>query len=573
MNAMRIKLHTLLRTACILLTALLMGTTLQAQSARYFDALRLYHAGKPDKAIPLFEKEIADNPANDAAHFYLGTTILSTGKPDMERVEQCFRKALELSPDNYWYKYSLALFYTETSRPELASPLLEELMAEHPKKSDLYFDAASAYVSQNDTRKALEVIDKIESVAGKNEMIAISKMDLIRKQTTGIAGEMAAYEFLESYYRDCQTPRLATMLGDYYQRSFRDSLAVDLYTQAIEMDDAYAPAYYGRAHSYQSLRMYDLYFDDIRVFLRNESIAPLAKADYLNHMMDVPQFIQAFQSDVDSMMLDARLSAPEDTTVNAAVAMYYYRTDRQPLGIELMRQMAERWPESYTQGFQYLLLLYYYESWDGLINAATVQLQRFPKGRDILILRGSAFRQLKNYESAIADYEQMLADAPKDSATVVMACTSLGDLYHETGNLKKAYANYEKALKRAPDHLVALNNYAYFLSLEGKKLKKAKEMSRKTIEAEPDNPTYLDTYAWILHLLGQDLEAKALFKHAMLYGGKEQPAVLDHYAEVLYALKEYDLAYIYWNQARSLDTAGELKLEEKIRERKNNQTR
>ena len=93
----------------------------------------------------------------------------------------------------------------------------------------------------------------------------------------------------------------------------------------------------------------------------------------------------------------------------------------------------------------------------------------------------------------------------------------------------------------------------------------------KAITSEPDNPTYLDTYAWILHLLGDDVEAKAIFKHAMLYGGKEQPAVLDHYAEVLYALKEYDLAYIYWNQAKALDTTGELKIEEKIRERKKNQ--
>ena len=563
-------LHTLLRTACILLAALSLGTTLQAQSARYFDALRLYHAGKPEKAVEQFEKELAANPDNDAAHYFLGTTLLSAARPDLERVEKCFRKALEISPDNYWYKYSLALFYIETSRPELASPLLEQLMSEHPKNSDLYFDAASAYVSQNDTEKALEVIDKIEAVAGKNEMIALSKMDLIRKQTKGTAGELAAYEYLENYYRDCQSPRLASMLGDFYQRSFRDSLAVELYTQALEMDENYAPAYYGRAHSYQSLRMYDLYFEDIRTFLRDTEISPAAKADYLDHIMEAPQFVQAFQADVDSMMLDAHLSAPEDTTVNDAVALYYYRTDRQYLGIELMRQMAERYPESYTQGFQYLLMLYYNKSWDGLITASTVQLQRFPKGRDILILRASAFRQLKNYDSAIADYEQMLAGAPKDSATIVTACTSLGDLYYYKDNLKKAYANYDKVLKAAPDHLPALNNYAYFLSLEGKKLKKAKEMSKKTIEAEPDNPTYLDTYAWILHLLGDDVEAKAIFKHAMLYGGKEEATILDHYAEVLYSLKEVDLAYIYWNQAKALDVDGELKIDEKLRERKRN---
>ena len=32
-----------------------------------------------------------------------------------------------------------------------------------------------------------------------------------------------------------------------------------------------------------------------------------------------------------------------------------------------------------------------------------------------------------------------------------------------------------------------------------------------------------------------------------------------------------DLAYIYWNQAKALDTTGELKIDEKVRERKKNQ--
>ena len=94
-------------------------------------------------------------------------------------------------------------------------------------------------------------------------------------------------------------------------------------------------------------------------------------------------------------------------------------------------------------------------------------------------------------------------------------------------------------------------------------------MSKKTIEQEPDNPTYLDTYAWILHLVGQDLEAKALFKHAMLYGGKESAVIVDHYAEVLYSLKEYDLAYIYWNQAKAMDDT--LGITEKIQKRKQEQ--
>ena len=561
-----------LRRTLALLVLLLSGLSLQGQSTRYFDALRLYHGGKTDKAIEYLQAEIAADPANDAAHYYLGTALLSKQKPDMDRVEICFRKALELSPDNYWYKYALALFYTETGRPELSAPLLEELMAAHPGKSDLYFDAAGAYVSQGDLEKALEVIDKIEAVAGKNEMIALSKMDLIRKKDgRSVQGEKAAYDFLQQYYVDCRTPRLATMLGDFYQKTYRDSLAIARYDEAIAMDEAYSPAYYGRAHSYQSLRQYDHYFDDIRVFLRDPAVLPETKAEYLTHLLDHPPFVQTFMAEIDTMMLEACQAAPADTTLGSTLAMYYYRTDRQEQGIAEMRRVAESFPESYTLGFQHLLMLYYAKDWDALTPAADTMLARFPKGRDILILRASASRMHEDYAAAIADYERYAATAPRDSATIVTAYTSLGDLYYYQKNPKKAFACYEKVLGVAPDNLLALNNYAYFLSLEGKKLKKALKMSRKTIEQEPDNPTYLDTYAWILHLLGQNVEAKAIFKHAMLYGGKEEATILDHYAEVLYSLREFDLAYIYWNQARALDTKNELNIDEKVRQRKKNQ--
>ena len=52
----------------------------------------------------------------------------------------------------------------------------------------------------------------------------------------------------------------------------------------------------------------------------------------------------------------------------------------------------------------------------------------------------------------------------------------------------------------------------------------------------------------------------------MIYGGNDNAVVLDHYAEVLFKLKEYDLAFIYWNQADRLDKS--LGIGDKIKERR-----
>jgi Tfp pilus assembly protein PilF len=175
---------------------------------------------------------------------------------------------------------------------------------------------------------------------------------------------------------------------------------------------------------------------------------------------------------------------------------------------------------------------------------------------------------LGDYERVLETCEIVLEVAPNDSSKTLRSWSTMGDIYHQLGDKSKAYKAYEKALKINPNYVYVLNNYAYYLSLEGKSLKKAYQISSKVVEQEPDNATYLDTFGWILYLQGKSLEAKLIFKRAMIHGGKESPVILDHYAEVLFALKEYDLAFVYWNLARQKNRGDLPGLEEKINKRK-----
>ena len=536
------------------------------QSATFLDAIRAMEENRVADAARLLTKEIAENPDNDAAYYNMASLLLSRQQDqDIEKAESLYKKAVELSPDNYWYKYTLALFYRQTDRPELCSVLLEELLKTNPKKSDLYFDVADAYLQQNDIDKAISSIERISEIGGKNEMICVTMMDLLMKK----GKHKEAYAYLEEYYKDCKSPRLAAMLGDWYQQTYRDSLAMDCYNQAIEMDPAYSPAYYGRANVYQVQRRYDDYFSDMKRFIADPMMLPQVKAEYLQHITSADQFVAAFTPEIDTLMIAAHTAHPNDTTLNHTESIYYYRSSRDHFAIELARQNAALYPDDYSLGFQYMLMLYYCKAYAGVVDQATVLIQKWPQEKDPMIVRGSAFRLLENYDAAIADYEAVAAKAPKDSATIMQTAPALGELYFNKGEVNKSFKQYEKVLKVSPDNAMSLNNYAYYMSLGKIKLKKAKEMSKKTIEQEPDNPTYLDTYAWILHLMGDDVEAKAIFKHAMIYGGKENATILDHYAEVLYSLKEYDLAFIYWNQAKALAEGEDLaKLEKRIKERK-----
>lgn len=67
----------------------------------------------------------------------------------------------------------------------------------------------------------------------------------------------------------------------------------------------------------------------------------------------------------------------------------------------------------------------------------------------------------------------------------------MGDIYHTKKQMADAYNAYDSALVYNPSNIGALNNYAYYLSVERRDLDKAEEMSYKTVKAEPDNATFL----------------------------------------------------------------------------------
>jgi len=538
-----------LRTIVVVFALLLGSAGLHAQSVRFIDAMKNYQAGEYTEARKLFEAEVKENPENDAAWYYL-SAIASTDEARLQEAETFLKKAVALSPDNFWYRYTLAMMYVNTDRRELAVPVLEQLSADYPKKSDLQLDLINLYLSENDVEKALATLDRIDAIRGKNEIVGLTRAELKLKQPG--AEPDSIYGELADYYEECRSPRIASILGDYYAGTYRDSLALRYYDEALSIAPDYTPAWYGKAGVYQMLRQYDRFFKSFSHVIRDPNVQTRAKAEYVDQLLANPQFVRTFAEDFEQMMLDLRSIHPDDPLISNLIGSYYYRTNRPQLSVEVMRESMERNPEIEDCALQYLLLLYTLQSWPELAEDATVAIQRFPTNQDLLQLRAIANSQQKNYEAAVEDYQAILKLNPRDTTVAKVTYASIGDTYYQLGDSKKAFSYYEKALKIDPDYNPVLNNYAYYLSLEGKNLKKAKEMSRKTITTEPDNPTYLDTYAWILHLLGDDIEAKALFKHAMLYGGKESRTILTHYAIVLEKLGETDLANIYYNQAKAM---------------------
>ena len=527
-------------------------------------AVEKYNSRDIDAAIAILKKVVAEDPANDAAWYYLGQCAVL--KNDMEMAEQCYRMASETDPSNFWYRYRLARLYSLTSRPELTISMYEKLLEDFPKKSDLYLDMVELYSAQRDFDKALETLDNIETVFGMTESVAVYRFNFLRMQ----GKQEEAYKSLEEYNKEYSSPYVLVTLADYEMSMYNDSTALAYYNEALDLAPDYSPALLGKAETLRLTRKYDDYFTILDKFVTGSDSPAASKSDYLMAVVQRtdPKFISSFMPRLDSVVNKALEVHPKDSMMLQTAAVYYYSTDRKDLAKKYFRDNLQAWPESFSASANYVEFLMYAEDWEELSKAGREAFGRFPAETAFLEMASVGDYNLEEYDKVLDICLKVLETAPADSSKTLRAWSTMGDIYHQLGDDKKAYKAYDKALKINPDYVYVLNNYAYYLSVEGKKLKKAYVMSKKTVEAEPDNATYLDTFGWILYLQGKPLEAKPFFKHAMLYGGKDSVVIMDHYAEVLYALKEYDLALVYWNLALQKNEGQIPDLEERVKLRK-----
>lgn len=293
--------------------------------------------------------------------------------------------------------------------------------------------------------------------------------------------------------------------GDY-------ELAAKCFRESLEKQPNDIPAILGLSESLRMQGNWAGYFSSIQPFLTCETEDAGFAVNYLSQVfkeLDARTYA-LWHEKIDAMPQTLASTHPRDSAALLFAGSWFLSTGQNGKSMEYFRQWRDLDPTNIS-------------------------------AQNLLIY---ATERTEGEEAALAECREALkwVSGAKERSSIY---STMGNYLYQLGHENKAFKSFEQALKLNPDDITTLNNYAYFLSLSGKKLRKAEKMSRRVLESNPDNDSYLDTYGWILHLLGRDAQAKPYFKRAMIYGGKESATVLLHYAEVLEALGEKDLADYY----------------------------
>ena len=534
--------------SALAILALLLPLRAQTVESNLVDAVSLYSNGEFEKAGRILGTLSVASPESDAVWYYLAQTQLRQKQMDAARAS--LEKAVALDSTNFWYRRALARLYLAQGRGAEGKAVYESLVKDFPANQSLPYELLEVYLAQKDFDKALEALKEIESQRGPSESVAATRHDIYQ----AMGRPDLALESLEEFNHEFSSPQILSMLGDSYLADFKDSLARARYSEALSLDSSYIPATLGMSEVYRRERDFPAYFKTLRPFFSSPDIPAQSKSMYIGNITRTidPKQVQAHRSGFDTLAVLAVENSPADSSLYTTVGSYFFSTGRKEEAENYFYLAAKAFPESVSMTATYIQVLSLQGKWEAMRDAS---LEAFGHFRELGFMdyANMANYQLEDYDAIIGNCRHLIKNYPKDTKVQLSSWSQLGDAYHSKGNSKEAFKAYDKALKIDPSYAPVLNNYAYYLSEEGRKLKKAYTMSKKTIEAEPDNATYLDTFGWILHLQGKDLEAKPFFKHAMLYGGKESPVILRHYAEVLKVLGEEDSAKVYINLAKRLE--------------------
>ena len=113
----------------------------------FLEAERQQLAGNHSDAFELYTYALQLNPASSVAHYKLSQYYLFLR--DEARAERSLKKAVEESPDNLWYKESLAVFYEQHNQLNQAIGVIESMVPLSKEKSELLMELVELYTLQS----------------------------------------------------------------------------------------------------------------------------------------------------------------------------------------------------------------------------------------------------------------------------------------------------------------------------------------------------------------------------------------------------------------------------------------
>ena len=498
------------------------------KNATYFSkGLELKYKDDVEGAIENFEKALEFMPDDAASMFELSEQYVKAG-----RVEEAFamvKEAAKIDPENKWYQMRLARFYRNFEQYAEFIAVYEPLTEKYPEDIDLLSELIDVYMVSEEYDNALRKLDLLETQLGANPLITEQRLEIFKRQ--GKTKEVIT-TLQELIANNPENTRFYHMLAKVYMENKKEKEAAKLYEQikTIDPNDPYINI--SLLEYYEKKGDLNKAFDELIAAIRNKNLDYNTKANIYEYWFNKYQN----NKDIDQQAFLAGNAFietyPDNKMGYLVLGSYYLNSKNYPSCSDMAQKALKLDPSNYAAWQNLVWCDVSMNENDSLMRHASQALQFYPTQPIFYWFTGSAYATAGQNEEAVSYFEKGRRFVT-DKSMLADFDSYIGDLYHTIGDTEQAYLAYDRALANAPDRSLVLNNYAYFLALEGKDLEKALAMAAHAVELEPDNAVYLDTYAWVLYQKGEYEAAETQMSKSIKLLKQPDKTYYQHYADIL----------------------------------------
>lgn len=515
----------------------------------FLEGVRLKEKGDYDAAFEMYSHCLDIDPEGAATLYEIAKFYMFLNQQD--KGEEALKKAVKADPKNFWYNQTLAAYYQSKGDYPKAIYVYEDMSGQFPARLEPLLSLVELYTRTKDYAQVVNTLNRLEAIDGKSEQISMEKF----RMYLAMGNDKQAFAEIETLAKEYPYDmRYLTILGDVYLSNGKEEEAYATYRKVLDEEPGYAPAMLSLASYYEKKGQDSLYRAQLDAILLNDDVESDAKMNIMRQLI-----LRSEQTDKDSTKIAGLFSSmlqrkQENADIAMLAAQYLLTKKMDKEATPVLHQVLDIDPENIPARLQLLNFAIRKQDMDEVIKICTPALEYTPQTLEFYYYMGLAYHQKKETDAALEVFRKGVnqVNEQSDKEMVSDFYAIMGDLYHIRKMNAEAYAAYDSALVYKEDNIGALNNYAYYLSVERTNLDKAEEMSYRTVKAEPTNGTYLDTYAWILFEKGKYAEARIYIDQAMQNGGDQSSVVVEHCGDIYYMSGDKDSALQYWQQAQKL---------------------
>lgn len=534
----------------------------------YLEAQTRDAEGETDAAYDLMREAHRLNPADVVVGYEMVYYLLPLSERDsliMPVVSKMLADYLELNPDDSYASSTFARLLDYNGETERAIEVSERSHRYHATNTAQTLQLAMLLAGSgkaSHSRRAVELIDTILAAEGDIPDLIITKVKILYAlgDTIGILSDVD--DMIGKGVAHGSAEPLV-MAGMIYSSLGRDSMALNTFAQACRVDSTSGPAFYSLAQQYLDMGDTLSYEQETYEAMLRPSLDPDVKTQLLRQYISEHFTDTTATPRILALLGTLEEQHPHEASVHNIYASFLAHRREFGPAAQQQQHSLDIDPSQRDEWILLSQLLSADNRYEEAVTAIDRALKYFPDDSEMYLNKAIASAKIEKYKQpdySFAMIDSALARIPStDLKQRSMLVATKGDMlqHFDTSAVSTVTPDslYGEALEIYPDNALALNNYAYYLAVQGRDLDRAQSMAERSLLLAPDSQNTVDTYAWVMFKKKDYRRAREIIDTLL----EEMPdddetgaEVFDHAGDIYFMDGEHDQALEFWKKAFEL---------------------